>query len=153
VKGTKKLFQTGGIVPEFLSLPRMKRFSTILKYLRDQKGNIALYMLFNLLSVVFSLFSLAMLAPFLQLLFGKEQLVEAAPAASFSASGALDYLKYYLSTLIREHNEIYALGAICVIIIISIFFKNCFIYLSYRVLAPVRNIIMKRLRADLYSKI
>lgn len=134
-------------------MPRMKRFSTILKYLRDQKGNIALYMLFNLLSVVFSLFSLAMLAPFLQLLFGKEQLVEAAPAASFSASGALDYLKYYLSTLIREHNEIYALGAICVIIIISIFFKNCFIYLSYRVLAPVRNIIMKRLRADLYSKI
>ncbi len=131
----------------------MKRFSTILKYLRDQKGNIALYMLFNLLSVVFSLFSLAMLAPFLQLLFGKEQLVEAEPAVSFSASGALDYLKYYLSTLIREHNEIYALGAICVIIIISIFFKNCFIYLSYRVLAPVRNIIMKRLRADLYSKI
>ncbi len=131
----------------------MNRFSTILKYLRDQKGNIALYMLFNLLSVVFSLFSLAMLAPFLQLLFGKEQLVEAEPVASFSAAGALDYLKYYLSTLIRDHNEIYALGAICVIIIISIFFKNCFIYLSYRVLAPVRNIIMKRLRADLYSKI
>jgi subfamily B ATP-binding cassette protein MsbA len=79
--------------------------------------------------------------------------MNAEPTFSFSASGMLDYFKYYLSTLIREHNEMYALGAICVIIIISIFFKNCFIYLSYRVLAPLRNRVMQRLRADLFSKI
>jgi ATP-binding cassette, subfamily B, bacterial MsbA len=131
----------------------MKRFSTILKYLKDQKSGIALYILFNLLSVIFSLFSLAMLGPFLQLLFYKEKLMEAAPAFRFSATGILESFKYYLSTLIREHNEIYALGAICVIVIISIFFKNCFIYLSYRVLAPLRNRVMQRLRTDLYSKI
>src|SRR5688572_8186827 len=107
----------------------MKRFSTILKYLKDQKGKIALYILFNLLSVVFSLFSLAMLGPFLQLLFYKEKLMDAAPKFHFSANGILEYFKYYLSTLIRENNEMYALGAICVIIIISIFFKNMFIYL------------------------
>ncbi len=131
----------------------MKRFSTILKYLRDQTGNIFLYILFNLLSVVFSLFSLAMLAPFLQLLFGKEQLIETKPDFSFSANGLLNSFKYYLSNLIREHNEIYALGAICIFIIISIFFKNLFIYLSYRILAPMRNRVMKRLRSDLYAKI
>ncbi|MBL7697724.1 MAG: ABC transporter ATP-binding protein [Chitinophagaceae bacterium] len=131
----------------------MKRFSTILKYLKDQKGGIALYVLFNLLSVVFSLFSLAMLGPFLQLLFYKEKLMDAEPAFTFSASGMLEYFKYYLSTLIREHNEVYALGAICIIVIISIFFKNCFIYLSYRVLAPLRNRVMQRLRSDLFSKI
>ena len=51
----------------------MKRFSTIFGYLRDQKGNIALYVLFNLLSIIFSLVSLAMLAPFLQLLFGQKK--------------------------------------------------------------------------------
>lgn len=131
----------------------MKRFSTIFGYLRDQKGKIALYILFNLLSIIFSLVSLAMLAPFLQLLFGKEKLLNAKPGFSFSASGILDYLKYYLSTLIREHNEVYALGAICVIIIISVLFKNIFLYLSYRVLGPLRNRVMQRLRADLYSKI
>src|ERR1700712_2449511 len=113
-----------------LSLPRMKRFSTILKYLRDQKGNIGLYVVFNLLSVIFSLFSLTMLAPFLQLLFGKEKLLTTAPNYSLSANGLLNYLKYFISSLIKEHNELYALGAICVIIIISIFFKNAFIYLS-----------------------
>lgn len=131
----------------------MKRFSTILKYLKDQAGSIALYILFNLLSVVFSLFSLAMLGPFLQLLFYKEKLMDSAPQFRFSANGMLDYFKYYLSTLIREHSEMHALGAICIIIIISIFFKNCFIYLAYRVLGPLRNRIMQRLRADLYSKI
>jgi subfamily B ATP-binding cassette protein MsbA len=131
----------------------MKRFSTILGYLRDQKGKIVLYILFNLLSIIFSLVSLAMLAPFLQLLFGKEKLINAKPGFTFSANGILDYLKYYLSSLIREHNEVYALGAICVIIIISILFKNLFLYLSYRVLAPLRNRVMQRLRADLYSKI
>src|SRR5688572_8488317 len=104
----------------------MKRFATILRYLRNQKGNIALYVLFNLLSILFSLVSLAMLAPFLQLLFGKEQLVEAQPDFTFSASGILEGLKYFISQLIREHNEVYALGAICIIIIIAIFFKNCF---------------------------
>lgn len=131
----------------------MKRFSTILKYLSDQKGNIALYVLFNLLSVVFSLFSLIMLAPFLQLLFGKEKLIDVEPVFSFSSTGMLNYFKYYLSTLIKDHNEMYALGAICIFIIISIFLKNCFIYLSYRILAPMRNRVMKRLRDDLYSKI
>src|SRR5689334_2660769 len=99
----------------------MKRFSTILKYLKDQTGSIALYVLFSLLSVIFSLFSLAMLAPFLQLLFYKEKLLNAAPVFRFSATGILEYFKYYLSTLMREHNEIYALGAICIVIIICIF--------------------------------
>lgn len=131
----------------------MKRFSTILKYLKDQTGSIALYILFNLLSVFFSLFSLAMLAPFLQLLFGKEKLLEARPQMAFSASGVLESLKYFLSQLIRQHSETYALAAICGIIITAIFFKNLFVYLSYRVLAPMRNRVMSRLRADLYSKI
>lgn len=131
----------------------MKRFATILRYLSDQKGKIALYVVFNLLSVIFSLFSLAMLAPFLQLLFGKEKLVEMEPGFSFSANGILNSFKYYLSNLIREHNEVYALGAICIFIIISVFFKNVFIYLSYRVLAPLRNRVMMRLRTDLYTKI
>lgn len=131
----------------------MKRFSTILRYLKDKKANIGLYFLFNLLSIVFSLVSLAMLAPFLQLLFAKDKLPVVKPIFSFSANGVLDYLKYFLSQLIHEHSAVYALGFICIIIIVSIFFKNVFLYLSYRVLAPMRNHVMTRLRADMYVKI
>jgi subfamily B ATP-binding cassette protein MsbA len=131
----------------------MKRFSTILGYLRDRKGNIALYVLFNLLSVIFSLVSLAMLAPFLQLLFGKEQGIFEKPDIHFSAESILLYLKYTLTKLINEHDKVYALGFICVVITISILFKNLFLYLAYRVLAPMRNHVMTRLRSDLYAKI
>lgn len=131
----------------------MKRFSTILKYLSDQKGYVALYFIFNLLSVVFSLVSLTMLVPFLQLLFGKEKPPDHIPQLSFSAGSVLENIKYLLSVMIREHSTAYALGAICVIIIFSIFFKNLFLYLSLRILGPMRNRVLNRLRSDLYSKI
>lgn len=131
----------------------MKRFSTILGYLKDKKGNIALYVLFNLLSIIFSVISLAMLAPFLQLLFGKEKLLDVEPALEFSAQSVLDNLKFIISEFITTRGEIYALGFICVVIVFSILFKNLFLYLSYRVLAPMRNHVMTRLRADLYGKI
>ncbi len=131
----------------------MKRFSRILFYLRSQKRNIVLYIIFNLLSVIFSLVSLAMLAPFLQMLFGKEKLLTVRPEFSFTANGLLNNLKYFLGQLIQQYGEIYALGAICVIIIVAIFFKNMFTYLAYRVLTPMRNYVMTKLRADLYSKI
>ena len=131
----------------------MKRFAIILRYLRDQKQNIFLYFIFNLLSILFSLVSLAMLAPFLQLLFGNEKLVEIRPEFQLSAEGILNSIKYYLSYLITTHSKVYALAAICVIIIVTIFLKNVFLYLSYRVLGPLRNRVMFRLRSDLYSKI
>jgi subfamily B ATP-binding cassette protein MsbA len=131
----------------------MKRFATILKYLKDQKRYVALYFLVNLLSILFSLVSLTMLVPFLQLLFGQEKMVEKMPHLTFSASSVLEYIKYVLGILIREHGPVYALGAICVIIILSIFFKNFFLYLSYRILGPMRNRVLTRLRADLFAKI
>lgn len=134
----------------------MKRFERILFYLRSQQKNIVLYVVFNLLSIVFSLISLVMLAPFLGLLFAKEKLITSKPTLSFTTDGAdaiLAHLKYYLSMLIQEKGEVYALGAICIIIIISIFFKNAFTYLSFRVLAPMRNYVMTKLRSDLYAKI
>ncbi|HVZ25342.1 MAG TPA: ABC transporter ATP-binding protein [Sediminibacterium sp.] len=131
----------------------MKRFERILFYLRSQKQNVVLYVFFNLFSVLFSLVSLAMLAPFLQMLFGKEKMIDAPPVLHFSAAGMQDYLKYQIGSLIRTNGEVYALGAICLIIIVSIFFKNLFSYLSYRVLAPMRNYVMTKLRADLFTKI
>ncbi|MDB5209681.1 MAG: transporter ATP-binding protein [Sediminibacterium sp.] len=131
----------------------MKRFSRILFYLRSQKRNIVLYLLFNILSIIFSLVSLAMLAPFLQMLFGKEKFNDVRPEWHFTATGLLDSLKYMIGKLIQQHGAVYALGAICVIIIISIFFKNLFTYLSFRVLAPMRNYVMTKLRSDLYAKI
>ncbi len=131
----------------------MKRFSRILFYLRSQKRNIVLYVIFNLLSVLFSLVSFAMVPVFLQMLFGKEKILDAKPVFNLSASGILDYIKYFLGQLIREHGASYALAYICVTIIITVFLRNLFTYLSFRVLAPMRNYVMTKLRSDLYAKL
>jgi subfamily B ATP-binding cassette protein MsbA len=131
----------------------MKRFARILFYLRSQKRNIALYFLFNILSIIFSLFSLALLAPFLQILFGLDKMVKVEPKWEFTGNGMVNYLKYFVSRTIETHGAIYVLGAICLTILVSIFFKNMFTYLSFRVLAPMRNYVMTKLRSDLYSKI
>lgn len=131
----------------------MKRFSRILFYLRDRKSSIALYFLCNLSAILFSLVSLAMLAPFLQLLFGKEELMRVEPVFEWTANGLLNQLKYTLSQIIIKYNEVTALAVICGVVIFSIFMKNLFTYLALRVMSPLRNYVMTKLRADLYSKI
>ncbi len=132
----------------------MKSFSRILFYLRDQKKNIVLYFVFNLLSILFSLVSLAMLAPFLQLLFGQDKLITQAPEITLKGASIGNYIKYLLSEIIIKYNDkVVALGFICVVIITTIFFKNLFTYLGFRVLSPMRNYVMTKLRSDLFNKI
>ncbi|RYG52152.1 MAG: ABC transporter ATP-binding protein, partial [Chitinophagaceae bacterium] len=64
-----------------------------------------------------------------------------------------DYLDFYIGNWMNVHGKSYALGAICIIIIVAVLFRNVFLYLSYRVMAPIRNHVMTSLRANLYSKI
>lgn len=131
----------------------MKRFSTILFYLRNQKGNILLYLIFILLSIVFSLLSLAMLAPFLQLLFGQEAGVHTLPEAEFSSKFVIAFLKFHLTSLIDNHSKVFALAAICITVVASVLLKNLFLYLSFRIMIPLRNRVMTQFRDDMYAKI
>jgi subfamily B ATP-binding cassette protein MsbA len=94
-----------------------------------------------------------MLAPFLKLLFNKENLVLQAPEAIRSASDLLSFLMYQISKLIVNTGPESALAFICLIIISAILLKNIFLYLSYRILAPMRNGVLTRLRGDLYDKV
>lgn len=96
--------------------------------------------------------SLTMLAPFLQMLFG---LAEAPAEYTFkmSSEGIMQGLQYFLNSLIQEHGQIYALGGICIVIVIAIFFKNLFIYGAFRMIVPMRNKVMTRFRTDLFDKI
>jgi subfamily B ATP-binding cassette protein MsbA len=131
----------------------MKRFSRIFFYLRNQKSRIAGYLVFNVLSIIFSLVSLTMLAPFLNLLFSKEEPLTVRPPFTFNSEGILGQLKYGLSYLILHYGYAQALIAICATIILSILFKNLFLYMGFRMLIPLRNRIMTRFREDLYDKI
>lgn len=131
----------------------MKKYSRLFSYLTNVKTNIVLYVVFTILSVIFSIVSLGMLIPFLDLIFNPGKKVYALPEGGLTSANLLQTINYYITQMIDEHGTMYALGAICVIIIIAIFLKNLFLYLTYYVLSPMRNMIIMQLRSDLYNKI
>jgi len=131
----------------------MKKYTRLFKYLATYKGNLVLYFINIVLSICFSMVSLSMLAPFLQILFGKSDAVTIKPVLHLSVESLLENLRYFISYVIQSNGAISALAYICGIIIFTIFFKNLFLYLSYRFLAPVRNGLMTKLRGDLYDKV
>ena len=130
----------------------MKKFFRIISYIKEYKAQMAWYSLFITLSIVFSLFSLGMLTPFLDLIFGKSSL-SSLPVNAINASSIKDVIYGFLQNNIAKYGKSYALGWICLFIIVSIFLKNLFLYLSYYFLAPIRNEVTRKYSKLLYNKI
>lgn len=127
----------------------MKQYSRIFQYLKAYKGKIFLYFLFTLLGIVFSIVSVGMLMPFLQLIFtGNETAM-----TSGSKNAVIQWINEYLDNLKNTKGKIPTLGFICLLMISFIILKNLFIYLSYYVLNPLKNKIVNQLREDLYDKV
>jgi len=132
----------------------MKKFIRIISYIREYKAYMGWYSLFITLSIVFGLFSLGMLMPFMDLIFGSSELTSAtATAAAGSTSNIKDIIYGFLQQSIAAHGKVQALGWICLAIIITIFLKNTFLYLSYYFLAPIRNAVTRKYSRLLYEKI
>jgi len=131
----------------------MKKYARIFNYLRDVKGQILLYFTCVLLSIAFSVFSLGMLAPFFDLIFKQD-------ASKISAHESNPVFNELNQLMTRQMNSdgvfsgtLGVLGLLCIIIIIAIFFKNFFLYLSNFILNPIKNKVVNRLRVELYNKI
>ena len=127
----------------------MKQYSRVFTYLAKYKSSIAWYITTIFLSILFSILSIGMLLPFMQLIFGVKQ--EGIPKTS--SNPVVSFVSDQLNHLINNGSQNHALGVVCILIIISIFFKNLFLYLSYRTMGPVKNGIVTRFRVDLYDKI
>lgn len=132
----------------------MKKYGRILTYLKAYRPKILLYFICILLSIVFSVVSVGMLMPFMDLIFKGEDGTSALGAAT--GNPVIKFTRDLLVNIIQsggENGKIKALGIICIIIMLSIFFKNLFIYLSFYILNPVKNAIVNTLRLDIYDKI
>ncbi len=136
----------------------MKKFFRILRYVKGYWRYATLNIICNTLSVLFGLFSLTMVAPFLNLLFLNndaeyaERLAKGAPAAKLSFDSAIDNFNYYLTKIIAENGKPQALLFICILVVGFILLKNFFRYLAMYFLANIRNGVVKDLRNELYDK-
>lgn len=128
----------------------MKKYSRIFGYLRHDKRQIALYILCILLSVVFSIVSIGMLMPFLELIFKGG---EASSLIKTSSNPVISSINSTMLALKAKHGVTWLLGMICILIIISILLKNLFLYFSYYILNPLKNRMVTRLRSEMYAQI
>lgn len=126
----------------------MKQYSRIFQYLKAYKGKIGLYFLFIILSIIFSIVSVGMLMPFLQLIFTGEGTFKATnnPLIQF-------FNDLIFASLKDPANKVPVLGFICLLMISFIILKNLFLYLSYYILNPLKNTVVNQLRQDLYNKV
>jgi ATP-binding cassette, subfamily B, bacterial MsbA len=131
----------------------MKKYARLFRYLAAYKSNIALYFLFIILAIVFSVASIGSLPFFIDLIFtkGKEDLLK--PEVINSSQDFIRYISYHLQELMKANGKAYVLALICILVLIAVFFKNLFTYLSFYILAPMRNGVMNRLRKELFQKI
>jgi ATP-binding cassette, subfamily B, bacterial MsbA len=131
----------------------MKGYIKLLIYVKPYKVLAALNVFFNILSIVFSLFSIAVIMPFLKLLFAQEQLVNEKPTLSMDFKNINDVFNYYLSELIRMEGPESALIFICIILVLTIVLKNLFRYLALYFMVSLRNNVVSDLRESLYRHI
>ena len=132
----------------------MKKLHKVLKYILPYWGYASLNILFNILSVFFSLVSFALFIPILQMLFKTTDIPETAPALDFHSLGSLKTNFYYtIGQWINEYGELKILLYISIIIVMLFFLKNFFRYLAMYFLAPVRNGVIKDIRNELYMKV
>jgi len=128
----------------------MKKFSVILQYLSRYKGKIVVYLIFNVLSIVFGLISLGMLSPFLTFLFKGEGGNGQPVTLNTNAVGGL---KDVLNEVIQHNDKSTTLLVICFLILISTILKNLFYYWSSYISSPIRSATITFLRNDVYEKI
>src|SRR5688572_1422027 len=135
----------------------MNKYSRIFKYLGQYKGQIVLYFFFIILSIIFSIISIGMLMPFMELIFKGDE-GSLAGMMKETNNPLIKFLRDFLLENIRKNGggmegKLKTLGLLCIIIIVSIFLKNLFLYLSFYVLNPMKNRVVNQLRSDLYYKI
>lgn len=131
----------------------MKKFLRILSYIKPYWTYALLNVLSNILVIVFSLVSFVMLIPFLNLLFGIEELVTTKPEFQFNAESLIGYLNYFISKTIIENGKVDALIFICVFLLSSFFLRNLSRFLAMFFLAKVRVNAVRDIRNEIYHKI
>lgn len=130
----------------------MKNFFELLKYGKAYKRFAYLNIFFNLLGIVFGLFSLASVMPFLDIIFKPEtaELIKPQSGSDFGSVKAT--LMYEIGQLVQG-NPKQALIYICIVIVVFTILKNVFVYLALVNLISFRQNTVRDLRDRLYKKV
>ena len=132
----------------------VKNLFRVLKFVTPYWGKALLNILFNILSVLFSLASFALFIPILQILFKTTEIPEDVQNFSWANFDSIkDKFYFEIGEMIGEYGEMKVLFYVAIIIVTLYFLRNLFRYLAMFYLAPIRNGVVKDIRNKLYLKV
>ncbi|MFC2118519.1 ABC transporter ATP-binding protein [Bacteroidota bacterium] len=136
----------------------MKDFLIIIKkYLTPFKSYACLNILFNALGVIFSLFSIVLIIPFLGILFETDATLGVGELTKipfeFKKEVIENIFKYKINYMIENSGKVNTLVFVSILVLIMFFLKNLFIYFANFFMAPIRNGVVKNIRNNIYDKI
>ena len=133
----------------------MKGFVQILKLLKNYKAEVAGNLVFNILATIFSLFSLAAVAPFLTILFNSDDidLPPEVPEFGYTSSEFLRWANYQFSAFIAEYGAQQALVYFCIFIVVIFILKNVTRYMTLYFIAPIRIGVIRDIRESMHRKV
>ena len=128
----------------------MSELIKIIPFIKPYKNLIFWNFIFNVFSVIFSIFSISLIIPVLGILFGT---IEATGPETitenvnfFSVENLKNWIYKNIQNLIISKGVISTLGIICFFIILFSLLKNITRYLALFFLTPIRNNIVRDLR-------
>ncbi len=105
---------------------------------------------FNILSILFSLISLSLIIPFLNLLFDRNKLVTNLVEWNFSVESLTHNFYFYLSKVIIDYGKPQALVFISLLVLLLFLIRNLTRYLAMYLIAPLRNGVTRDLRNKVF---
>lgn len=133
----------------------MKTYFRILSYAKPIGRYLPPFIIFTLLSVLFSLIYFSMLIPVLNVLFNQVAIESqnTYPQFKWTVDYFKDLFNYYFIDIIQSYGKADALLFVTLIIIVSVLLANLFRYLAGLTLATVRVNVLKNLRMSVFNKV
>lgn len=126
----------------------MKAVWALLPLIKHQRGSVVLMGVLHALSAVLNLFTFLSVVPFLRILFGAS-----APMQEEGQEGVIAAVSQVFDTFVQTHGASYALGALCVSMVVLAVLKNAVHYAALYVMAGIRTGVSRDLRQGLYEKL
>lgn len=132
----------------------MKDFFGIMRrFLPPYKHLLGLNFLFNLLSAMFAVFSVALMVPMLEIILSQNSEVYELAEWSLSFNDLKQNLYYYITQLKSSYGPGWSLLFVGVFLVIGTFLKTGFAYLASYTSIGIRNGVVRDLRHQIYQKI
>lgn len=130
-------------------------FKIIVEALKPYKKFVVLNVSLNILGIIFSLFSLTLIIPFLETLFSNTPAVLHRIPFNFTFDALKNNFYYFINQIASnpKYGKEGALVFVSIFVVSMIFLKNIALYFANFFMSPLRNGVVKDIRNNMFGKI